>query len=192
MKALILRLDFAGQPVGWLTREESVLLYCREQVLWEAGSESFMLFGGGNRITGEQSRLRVNSIIGTRSKPGAYQDQRSVPLLTNARLFERDNNLCLYCGVEFSPELLTRDHVHPVSKGGLDIWENVVTACRPCNHAKGNRTLSQLGMKLLAIPYTPNNAEALILSNRKILADQMAFLRLKVGKESRVRGRDGT
>ena len=31
-------------------------------------------------------------------------------------------------------------------------------------------------MKLLAVPYTPNLAEYLILSNRRILADQMGFL----------------
>jgi hypothetical protein len=31
-------------------------------------------------------------------------------------------------------------------------------------------------MKLLAVPYTPNLAEYLILSNRRILADQMEFL----------------
>lgn len=186
MEALILKLDIAGQPVGWLTREDSALLYCRQQVLWEAGEESFILRGGRNRISGEQSQLQVNSILGTRSKPGTYHDQRAIPLLTNARLFERDNNLCLYCGVEFPREQLTRDHIHPVSKGGLDSWENVVTACAPCNHAKGNRTLSQLGIKLMAIPYAPNTAEALILSNRRILSDQMAFLRLKVGKGSRL------
>jgi len=94
MNALVLKLDIAGQPVGWLTREVSAQLYCREQVLWEAGEETFLLYGGRNRITGLQSQLRVNSIIGTRSKPGSHQDQRAIPLLTNARLFERDNNLC--------------------------------------------------------------------------------------------------
>jgi hypothetical protein len=31
-------------------------------------------------------------------------------------------------------------------------------------------------MKLLAVPYVPNVAEYLILSNRRILADQMEFL----------------
>lgn len=185
MNALVLKLDIAGQPVGWLTREESALLYCREQVLWEAGGHFFTLNGGTNRTSGLQSQLQVNTIIGTRSKPGSFQDQKPIPLLTNARLFERDNNLCMYCGGEYSRAQLTRDHVQPVSKGGLDSWENVVTACRGCNHAKGNRLLDELGMKLLAIPYVPNNAEALILSNRKILADQMAFLRLKVGKGSR-------
>ena len=41
-------------------------------------------------------------------------------------------------------------------------------------------------MKLLAVPYTPNLAEYLILSNRKILADQMEFLVQHVSSHSRV------
>jgi len=45
-----------------------------------------------------------------------------------------------------------------------------------CNHKKADRTPEEAGMKLLAVPYTPNLAEYLILSNRRILADQMEFL----------------
>lgn len=39
-------------------------------------------------------------------------------------------------------------------------------------------------MKLLAVPYTPNLAEYLILSNRLILADQMEFLLNFAGKKA--------
>ena len=84
--------------------------------------------------------------------------------------------LCLYCGNAYPRSTLTRDHVQPVSKGGRDIWENVVTACYHCNSRKGNRTPQQAGMPLLAVPYRPSWIEHLILSNRNILADQMAFL----------------
>jgi 5-methylcytosine-specific restriction endonuclease McrA len=71
---------------------------------------------------------------------------------------------------------LTRDHVVPASRGGSSAWENCVTACRHCNQRKDDRTPEEAGMKLLAVPYTPNLAEYLILSNRRILADQMEFL----------------
>ena len=40
------------------------------------------------------------------------------PLLTNRTLFQRDRNLCLYCGVQFAHSSLTRDHVIPASRGG--------------------------------------------------------------------------
>ena len=35
---------------------------------------------------------------------------------------------------------LTFDHVVPVSQGGRKDWENIVTACIPCNRRKGGRT----------------------------------------------------
>jgi 5-methylcytosine-specific restriction endonuclease McrA len=74
--------------------------------------------------------------------------------------------------------------VHPVSRGGRDIWENVVSACYACNSRKGNRTPQQAGMPLLAVPYRPSWIEHLILSNRNILADQMAFLKAQLPKKT--------
>ena len=47
----------------------------------------------------------------------------------------RDGHKCVYCG---STENLTVDHVRPKSKGGTDTADNLVTACRPCNQAKGS------------------------------------------------------
>ena len=41
-------------------------------------------------------------------------------------------------------------------------------------------------MELLYLPYVPNRAEFLILSNRQILADQMDFLARHVPAKSRV------
>ena len=49
--------------------------------------------------------------------------------------------------------------------------------CRDCNQEKDARTPEEADMNLLAVPYTPNLAEYLILQNRKILADQMEFLK---------------
>jgi 5-methylcytosine-specific restriction endonuclease McrA len=47
----------------------------------------------------------------------------------------RDGYMCVYCG---SSENLTVDHIRPKSKGGGDTADNLVTACRPCNQAKGS------------------------------------------------------
>ncbi|MEM9057333.1 MAG: HNH endonuclease, partial [Pseudomonadota bacterium] len=163
------------------------LLYCREQVAWEAGNAEIVLRGGYSRRTGQRSTLRVNSIVATTSVDKGADDWGGTPALTNARLFRRDEYLCLYCGEHLPPSLLTRDHVVPVSAGGRDVWENVVTACRPCNHRKDNHALADCGLRLLAVPYAPNRAEGLILENKRILADQMAFLRTRVGSGSRLR-----
>ncbi|CAN0290093.1 unnamed protein product, partial [Chrysoparadoxa australica] len=81
---------------------------------------------------------------------------------------------------------LTRDHILPLSGGGQDIWENVVASCRRCNQHKGNLTLEQAGMELLAMPYRPNLAEYLALVNdRRIRADQMEFLSAQFSKNYR-------
>ena len=43
---------------------------------------------------------------------------------------------CIYCG---SAEALSYDHLMPRSRGGPDVSDNVVMACRSCNSAKGER-----------------------------------------------------
>lgn len=54
----------------------------------------------------------------------------------------RFHNACAYCGVpESSSMKLTRDHLTPVTKGGLHTKENIVPACHPCNARKGAKLL---------------------------------------------------
>ena len=60
--------------------------------------------------------------------------------ISRRALFARDGWRCVYCGDGHGR--LTLDHVVPRSRGGESIWENVVTACAPCNHRKGDRTLA--------------------------------------------------
>jgi 5-methylcytosine-specific restriction endonuclease McrA len=73
--------------------------------------------------------------------------------LTRRNLFHRDGHRCQYCGA--SAEQLSVDHVVPRSRGGLDTWENVTTACLPCNVRKGNRTPREAAMPLLRPPHRP-------------------------------------
>lgn len=187
---LILRLDVTGAPLDWVSREQAAILYSRKQVRWEAGEQQMRMLGGISRLTGEQSVLELNSIVATRGVSRKHELLRDAPTLTNKALFRRDNNICMYCGTHHPATQLTRDHVKPVSRGGLDVWENVVSACVGCNTRKGNRTLEQMRTKsfrLLAIPYAPNRAEGLILANRNILTDQMQFLLARIGKNSRLK-----
>ena len=170
----ILKLDAGGLPVSWIPWQTAVTLYARERVRWETGAERFVIHGGVCARTGERSRIEIGSIIAVSDRSRRYE--KGVPLLTNRTLFQRDRNLCLYCGEQFPQSYLTRVHVVPVSRGGVCSWENCVTACRDCNQSKDDRTPEEAGIKLLAVPYTPNLAEYLILQNRRILADQMEFL----------------
>ena len=73
--------------------------------------------------------------------------------ISRRALFARDGWRCVYCGN--GAGRLTLDHVVPRSRGGESVWENVVTACAPCNHRKGSRTLEEARMELLRVPKAP-------------------------------------
>ena len=184
---LILRLDVSGRPQRWIPWRDAVILDAREMIAWTAGARTFTFYGGINRLSGCRSQVSVNSIIAVKGYSRDAGDERLVPPLSNRELFLRDDHLCMYCGRELSAHQLTRDHLVPLSRGGADCWSNVVAACRGCNHAKGSRTPDEAGMSLLAVPYVPNRAEYLVLSNRRILADQMEFLGKRFGRSSRLR-----
>lgn len=69
-------------------------------------------------------------------------------------IMQRDGRKCVYCS---STHDLTIDHVVPLSKGGDNEWDNLVTACKSCNCKKGNKLLKQLGWKLKRVPCQPTN-----------------------------------
>ena len=182
----ILRLNRAGHPVDWVSWQEAVCLYSRELVLWTLGDEVVRVRGGFSKRLRRRSEMGINSIIACDGR--LVVPQRSVPPLTNRALFRRDRNLCLYCAGHFQDTELTRDHVQPRSRGGEDTWDNVVAACKRCNHQKGHRLLAETKLELLALPYVPNFPEYLALINSgRILGDQMEFLRTQFSKESRLR-----
>lgn len=172
MSAKILRLNKAGIPVSWLTQEETATMLVKNLVVWSLGDTVFEMRGGTNR-SGKQSILRLPSIVACDGK--VHSDEFNPPL-ENRFLFRRDKNICLYCGGQFAQHDLSRDHVQPLSRGGIDVWTNVVTSCRRCNNRKADRTPEQARMELLAIPFVPNQYEFLYLSNHNVLADQMEFL----------------
>lgn len=176
--AHILRLDSAGTPMQWIGQEEAACYYAKNMVSWTVGEPFRILHGGRNRLTGLPSYMDIHPVIAIQGvQPARSHTHWKTPALTNPSLFRRDGHLCMYCGHEFSDHHLTRDHVIPVSTGGKDIWTNVVASCKRCNNHKGAKTPEQAGMKLLAVPYTPNRYEFLYLTGRHILADQMTFLR---------------
>ena len=78
-------------------------------------------------------------------------------------IFLRDNFECQYCGKRLSTSDLTLDHVTPLSRGGRDSWDNVVTACRKCNHQKGDYMPDEIDMHTLRKPLRPTSATYLHL-----------------------------
>jgi 5-methylcytosine-specific restriction endonuclease McrA len=81
--------------------------------------------------------------------------KRPIVQFTRANIYQRDSFTCQYCDQRFEPEALTFDHVVPVAQGGTRGWENIVTACEPCNTRKGARTPAEAGMTLRRTPHRP-------------------------------------
>jgi len=84
---------------------------------------------------------------------------------SRAMIYKRDNNKCQYCGATRS---LTIDHVIPRSKGGKDVWDNLVIACSSCNVKKGDKLLEQTNMKLARKPFAPYNKVQFALSYTEV------------------------
>lgn len=184
--SLVLIADSAGTPKDWVNFETAVCYYAKDKVIWEAGSQIKEFYGGTNYL-GERSKVTISSILGV-SGPilgSAFYDKESI-YADRYVLYSRDRHLCAYCGDQFLARDLTIDHVMPKSRGGKNTWTNVVAACKPCNHRKGDKTPEEVKMHLLYVPYVPNIFEKMILRNKKILADQMEFLIGRIPKHSRI------
>ena len=73
--------------------------------------------------------------------------------LTRRDVFLRDRFTCQYCGKQTKD--LTLDHVLPRHRGGAHDWENIVAACKTCNHRKAGRTPQEAHMSLVRQPFRP-------------------------------------
>jgi len=96
--------------------------------------------------------LKLPSVVSLKT----YVKPARVPAFTRFNVFLRDRFTCQYCGVH---EDLTFDHLVPRSKGGHTTWDNVVTACSPCNLLKGGHLASQTGMWPAKRPARPTVAQ---------------------------------
>ena len=107
--------------------------------------------------------------------------------VTNTFLFARDNYSCVYCGRHRSElrgrQFLTRDHVRPTSRGGANTWDNVVTACSPCNNRKGDRLPREAGMSLPHTPREPNYVH-LVWAVRRVTPIQAKWVKMFYGEDT--------
>ena len=96
--------------------------------------------------------IRLPSVIALKQ----YIRPAQHPAFTRFNLFLRDRFACQYCGAK---DDLTFDHVIPRAYGGRTTWENVTTACAPCNLRKGGRTPAEAHMQLAHPPHQPSSFE---------------------------------
>jgi 5-methylcytosine-specific restriction endonuclease McrA len=94
---------------------------------------------------------RVPAVIMLRQ----YLRRTTRPRFSKSNVYLRDMYSCQYCGTGVNNSTATMDHVVPISKGGKTNWENIITACGPCNTKKGNHS----NMKPFYKPYEPGYYE---------------------------------
>jgi 5-methylcytosine-specific restriction endonuclease McrA len=84
-----------------------------------------------------------------------YLRRATTVRFSKANVFLRDQYNCLYCGSKINNVIGTLDHVIPLARGGKTNWENIVTACAPCNSRKSDKVY----MKPYYAPYKPGYFE---------------------------------
>lgn len=108
------------------------------------------------------------------------------PRFSRQNVYLRDGYSCQYCGWMGPLHHLTLDHLVPCAKGGKTSWDNVVTACRPCNHRKGARTIEELGVRPRNMPIKPSFSPAAVfalrygLNRKNIPEDWVPYVDLSV------------
>jgi len=142
-----LLLDATMRPTSLVTRERAV---------------SLVVCGQAQVIAEDRSVLYRSQYLEV-ALPVILQVPAYVELRTLAKrnvvrrvLFCRDGWRCAYCGRDGGPRDLTVDHVKPLSRGGHHTWDNVVAACRRCNHRKGDRLPYEAGMYPRSVPKVPD------------------------------------
>src|SRR5258707_3546196 len=122
--------------------------------------------------------LKLPSVIALRQfvRPNEY------PAFTRFNLFLRDRFRCVYCG---SGKELPFDHVLPRAQGGRTMWENVATACAPCNLRKGGRTPGEAHMQIQREPIRPTSWQLRSEEHTSELQSRQYLLcRLLLGKKT--------
>lgn len=121
----------------------------RAVVLIDGGKAEVVEHGLGelrapNRVVRRPSVIRMVYLI-KRPRPKVR--------LTRREIFIRDRFTCQYCGLKARD--LTLDHVIPRHRGGRHTWDNLVSACRSCNHRKGGKLLEETRFTLSQHPFEP-------------------------------------
>ena len=94
--------------------------------------------------------------------------------LSRRAVFYRDGFTCQYCGKQ--TRSLTLDHIVPRYRGGPHVWENIVSACIPCNHRKAGLTPKEANLRLLKEPKAPRPNPYYLFHYRHILDEWRQFI----------------
>ena len=128
----VLVLNASYEPLGVVPLRRALVLVLENKALCLEESGAFM--HSATRTVPAPSVVRLKRFV-------RVPYRGPVPL-TRRALFARDGGRCMYCGGVAT----SVDHVIPRSRGGQHAWDNVVAACRRCNHVKADRHLAGAGL----------------------------------------------
>lgn len=100
----------------------------------------------------EKQSFLIPAVVALRNYVNVGRRRQLFTAPTKRNILIRDNFTCAYCSKPLGMSSCHRDHVQPLSRGGKDVIENVVSSCGPCNWIKADRTPSEAGMKLYITP----------------------------------------
>ena len=146
--ALVLNADFrplSYYPLSLWSWQEAVKAVVAERV--------HVVSVYNQRIHSPSAEMSLPSVISLKE----YIPTSRRPAFTRFNVFLRDRFTCQYCGEPFPTHDLTFDHVIPRSRGGRTTWDNVVTACSPCNLVKGDHLPHHIHMHPLVRPTEPTS-----------------------------------
>jgi len=149
---VVLVLNASYEPLGVVSMRRAVTMLLT--------AKATCVTDGDGLLHSAQHRLPAPSVV--RLNRFVRVPYRATVSLSRRGVFARDGGRCAYCRGPAE----TIDHVHPRSRGGRHAWENVVAACAPCNHRKGDRTLQELGWTLRCPPAAPRGNAWRILGHR--------------------------
>lgn len=133
--------------------------YFPYQILRWEDAVRLVYVGSADVLASYDEELRSPSV--TWKMPAVIRLRRQVSThkrgikFSRFNVYARDRFRCQYCGEQRLMRELTYDHVVPRARGGRTTWDNITTACKPCNSIKGQRTCDEAGMFPCSPPARP-------------------------------------
>ena len=134
------------------------------------------IFNGDSYISAVNNNIKVPEVIVLAKYDKVY---RKDVKLTKRNIYIRDEYKCQYSGKRIKESEADIDHIIPRSKGGENVWENLVVCSKEINRKKGYRTPEQAGLKLIKKPTKPDNSRILIDPRMNIPKSWEKFIKKK-------------
>jgi len=143
--------EYVSWALSKLSRREKIFLKAFLEVVQESGYPTWQTICDRAKVVSHKSytdKLTNLGLLHHYPDGGIVANPAISPAMVEVKnvrgiseslrfeVFQRDNHTCQYCGRKAPEVKLEVDHLLPVSKGGTDEFDNLVTSCRECNSGK--------------------------------------------------------